>query len=514
MARQRRGGRDARVEARQSDLPEDVKPVRIGLSAHRLASLTEPEQQRIHQTVLDILSTIGLHNAPESTRRTLTEAGATLSADGRRILFSPSLVEDVLARCNRKPLLAARDPQWDIHPFGTNTYTATAGAAVQMFDYKTKRYHPSTLQDLYDSARICDEMEHVHYFQRTMVARDMEDPLDLDVNSLYACLHGTRKHIASSWTTADNLRACLPILYEVAGSEEAFRARPFASMSCCFVVPPLQFAEDACGCLEVAAEAGVPILLLSAGQAGATAPAPLALAIAQEMAECIAGIVYVEAVRPKAPFLIGPWPFVVDLRTGMMTGGSGEQALLMAGCGDMGRFYDLPTSVTAGMTDSKSPDAQSGYEKGYNYAMVLNSGANCVQEAAGMHASLLGYSHETAVLDNDALGAVLRTVRGIEVSEDNLSLELMRQCTVDGPGHFLAHDDTIARMQRDYIYPKYFDRFNIALWEEGGGVTAAERAHEYVVERLAHYHPHHIPEQVDRWIRDRYRIMLEVPPKT
>ena len=38
-----------------------------------------------------------------------------------------------------------------------------------------------------------------------------------------------------------------------------------------FVVPPLTFAEESCEVMAACIEAGLPVLLLSAGQAGATA---------------------------------------------------------------------------------------------------------------------------------------------------------------------------------------------------------------------------------------------------
>ncbi len=112
----------------------------------------------------------------------------------------------------------------------------------------------------------------------------------------------------------------------IAGGEDKWRARPFVSQSNCFVVPPLKFAQDACACLELAVHGGMPVLLLSAGQAGATAPAALAGAIVQEVAECLAGLVYVNAIKPGHPAIFGTWCFVSDLRTGAMSGGSPEQA--------------------------------------------------------------------------------------------------------------------------------------------------------------------------------------------
>ena len=198
------------------------------------------------------------------------------------------------------------------------------------------------------------------------------------------------------------------MLHMIAGSEEKWRERPFVSMSNCFVVPPMKFAVDACRCLEAGVRGGMPVLLLAAGQAGATSPASLVGAVVQEIAEVLGGLVYVNCIKPGAPAIFGPWPFVSDLRTGAMSGGSGEQALLMAACAQMAHYYDLTGGVCAGMTDSKVADAQAGYEKGYNYALVANAGANLIYEAAGMHASLLGFCLESLVIDNDAIGATLQ----------------------------------------------------------------------------------------------------------
>src|SRR5436305_2000151 len=109
---------------------------------------------------------------------------------------------------------------------------------------------------------------------------------------------------------------------------------------------------------------GMPVLLLSAAQAGATSHAALAGTVVQAVAECLAGLAYVNAVKPGVVAIWGPWPFVSDLRTGAMSGGSGEQALITAACAQMGHFYKLTVGSAAGMCDSKLPDIQAVYAKG------------------------------------------------------------------------------------------------------------------------------------------------------
>lgn len=503
----RRGGRAARRAERAS--PPAEPPVRAGLEGGRYAPLSEGELRAIHEAALDILETVGLADPIPSCVAACTARGARLDERGR-LCFPRGLVEDVIAAAPRDFALCGRDPELDVHPRGRRVHFGTAGAAVHIVDARSGRYRDSTLADLYDAARIVDRLEHLHLFQRPLVCRDIADPFEMEVNTLYACLAGTRKHVGVSFGHPRQLAAAREMLYLLAGSEDAFRARPFASLSCCFVVPPLKFAADACRVLEAAAYTGIPVLLLAAGQAGATSPAALAGAVAQAVAEVLAGLVYLHAVVPGAPAVLGPWPFVSDLRTGAMSGGSGEQALLMAACAQMGRFYDLPTGVASGMTDSKLCDQQAGYEIGINHALVANAGANILYEAAGMRASLLGFCLEGLVIDNDAIGAVLRTLKGIEVGPDSLSVEVVREVCVSGPGHYLGHAQTLDLMERAYLYPVVGDRSSPREWIERGATTVVDRAIGLTEDILRRHRPRYIERRIDEEIRRHLPIRL--PP--
>ena len=220
----------------------------------------------------------------------------------------------------------------------------------------------------------------------------------------------------------------------------------------------------------------MPVLLLSAGQAGATSPAALAGAVVQAVAECLAGLVYVNAIVPGAPAIFGPWPFVSDLRTGAMSGGSGEQGLLSAACAQMAQFYDLVGGVAAGMTDSKLPDMQAGCEKGLTTRSSPTPAPTWSTRRPGCMASLLGFAHESLVIDNDIIGAVLRTMRGIEVDDEALSVEVIREVCLEGPATILAARQTLELMQNDYVYPLVGDRTSPKEWIELGSTDVVERA--------------------------------------
>ena len=503
----RSGGRAARRAARAAPLANHLRPIRPGMEGGQYKPLTPSDMDQIHQAALRALADIGLADAPPSGIDYMTRAGAELGDDGR-LRFPPALVEDTIASANRQITLCGRDPAHDIDLGGTRVHYGTAGAAVHMVDIDGHSYRESTVQDLHDAARIADQLENIHFLQRPMVCRDIADNREMDINTVYACCAGTTKHVGTSFTEPDFARDAIELLHMIAGGEDAWRARPFVSNTNCFVVPPMKFATESCQVMEVCIEGGMPVLLLSAGMAGATAPSTVAGAIVQAVAECLAGLVYVNAVKPGHPAIFGTWPFGLDLRTGAMSVGSGEQALLSAGCAQMHQYYGVPGGAAAGASDSKMPDMQAGWEQMCSNVMAGLSGLNMVYEAAGMHASLLGFCHESLILGDDIIGQAMRCLRGIEVTDETLALDQIRQVCLGGSGHYLGTEQTLARMQTDHVYPTLGDRTSPKEWEELGKPDLIERAKARKVEILSSRAAARFDPVLDQAIRDRFNIHL------
>jgi trimethylamine--corrinoid protein Co-methyltransferase len=484
-----------------------MRPVRAGLSGGTYNPLSTTDVAAIHEAALRALEEIGLADAPPSGIAYMTAAGAILGPD-KRLRFPRALVEDMLAIAHRDLTLCGRDPAHDLHLSGTRVHYGTAGAAVHVVDVEGRNYRESTVADLHNAARLVDKLDNIHFLQRPMVCRDIPDNREMDLNTIYACCAGTKKHVGVSFTEVGFVADAFDMLHLIAGGEDKWRARPFVSNSNCFVVPPMKFATESCLVMEACIAGGMPVLLLSAGQAGATAPAPIAGAIVQAVAECLAGVVYVNSIKPGYPAIFGTWPFVSDLRTGAMSGGSGEQALLTAGCAQMHRFYGLPGGAAAGIADAKLPDMQAGWEQMCSNVMAGLSGLNMVYEAAGMHASLLGFCLESLVLGDDLIGQALRCVRGIEVNEETLGLETMRDVCLKGPGHYLGSGQTLALMQTEYIYPVVADRKSPKEWEEKKKPDLIRSAIARKDAILSHPSSAMWDLETDAAIRERFRIHL------
>ena len=500
----RRRGRSDRLK--QAKEPDAHPPVWPGVIGGRLKPLSPDEVQLVEDGALSLLETLGVSQAIPSMIRHVTASGGTLTGDGR-LRFPRTLVQHTIAGARRDFTLCGQSPAHDLRIEGARVHMSTGGAAPGVFDIDTGAYRPSTLADLYDAARLVDAMENIHHFSRPVVARDVEDNAAMDLNTAYACLMGTSKHASISITEPGNVPAIAELCYAIAGGEAAFRTRPFLTVMVCHVVPPMRFAEEACEVLEAAVKAGFPVQLISAGQAGATSPATIAGSLVQAVAETLAGLVFARLIDPEVKAIFAPKPLVADLRTGSMSGGGGEQAILMAAAAQMGRHWDLPTSSIAGITDAKALDAQYGAEKSLAVAMAAHAGANIVTQAAGIHASLLAVSLEGYVSDNDLLGNILRTIRGVEATPENIAADVIAS-VCRGPGHYLGEVHTFDRMKSDYFYPRVGDRRTPAEWQEDGGLTVGEVAKDKVRELLANHFPGHIPDEIDRALRNRFDLRL------
>ncbi|HJO99850.1 MAG: trimethylamine methyltransferase family protein [Acidimicrobiales bacterium] len=506
--RRRPGGRAARVAARAAGPAGDKRPVRPGMSGGRYAPLSESECRQVYEAALSLLEEIGMGSPIQEFIDVVTAAGGHVIED--RLHFPRALVEEAISTAASSFTWYGFDDNRSIDVGGDRVHFGTAGAAVSVWDHETRRHRPSTLLDVYDVARLVDTLEHIHFHVRTLVPRDMVEARDLDLNTAYAVAMGTTMPIGTSFFQPEHVVETVEMFDQMLGGRTgSFAERPFCVANNTFVVPPLRYAEDAAEAMVAQVRAGMPINLLSAGQAGATSPAALAGSLAQALAECLSALTFVNLMKPGHPCVMGLWPFVSDLRTGAMTGGSGAEAVLNAAAAQMANWLNLPSGVPAGMADSKMPDNQAGHEKGMTVALAGNAGANLVYESAGMLASLLACSFEGLVIDNDMLGAVNRTVRGIEVNPETLSTEVIRE-VVHGAGHFLDQDQTLSIMQTEYVYPEIGDRLSPEDWFDAGATSADERAREHVRKVLSTHFPSHIPPDVDAAVRDRFDIHLPV----
>jgi trimethylamine--corrinoid protein Co-methyltransferase len=471
--------------------------------------LKDEDVKRIHEASLDVLERTGIEVMPSECREIFREAGAKVDDKNNRVFIPRRMIEDALATARDEVVLCGRDPKHDIILGGTRVYMGTGGAAVKVLDLETQYVRESTLADVAKIGRLVDALDNIHFYLRACVARDIPKE-HLDLNTYYAAITNTTKHVTGNCFNVDSVRDVINMAEMIAGGPKALRERPFISFTTCWTVSPLRYAQETVEVLTEVVRQEMPVFLSSAPQSGATSPAALAGTLVQINAEELSGITYCQLVKPGTPVVLGYVPSVSDLRTGNFVGGAAEFALMNAAAAQIGQFYNLPVYNSSGLTDSKVPDIQAGYEKGITGLAAALAGANYIHHSAGFLESMLTVAYEQYVIDDDINGSIMRAVRGIEVTDETLSVDLIDQ-VCRGEGHFLGTQQSLQLMNTEYYYPHTGDRQQRQDWEDDGRLDMWERARNKARQILATHQPEPIPPEIDAAIREQFEILL--PPE-
>lgn len=499
-----RRGRRARKSAREdTSAPSRIEPVKGG----QFRPLSDSDIEKIHEAALTILEEIGMGGVPDELARAAKDGGLPLSEDGR-LRFPRVWIKEMLTWLPKEVTLCGRTPDRDIRLGVGETHYATGGMAVRMVDIDSGDWRPSSLRDLYDCARLVDHLPNIQVFNRTCVPSEITDLRAFDLSIAYACAAGTTKPLGIGFNLPEHVGECIELFDMILGGEGKFAERPFATCNTCAVVPPMMYGEDNTVVAMEAARLDFPVKMTNAAQAGATAPAALAGTLAQTVAESLAGFAMVQLAKKGAPVIWANWPFVSDLRTGAFSGGGGEIAVLNAASAQIARWYGVPNSVSGGMTDAKTMDAQYGYEKGMTDLAAGLAGADVIYESSGMIGSIVGCALEAYVIDDEMLGSIRQVIRGIEITDASLSVDVIRDVCLNGPGHFLGHAQTLDLMNTAYEYPALASREPADAWVEAGQPDLREKAKMRTREILESA-PHCVSPELDRQIRRRFPIIVD-----
>jgi len=206
-------------------------------------------------------------------------------------------------------------------------------------------------------------------------------------------------------------------------------------------------------------------------------------------------------VNPGTPAIFGSVASIADFRDLKYITGAIEMGLLNAASAQIAQFYQLPFYATAGMSDTKTIDAQCGYESALSTLLCALSGANFIHDAAGLLDFALSASYEKYVVDNEILGMVMRAVEGIKVDEDTLAFDLIK--SVGPGGNFVSARHTRKHMRTEHYQPALSDREHLEEWQARGSRDTFSRARDQVEDILASP-GYRLPDEV------RQRILKEI----
>ena len=479
-----------------------------GFSGGIYKPLSEADVETIHEASLKILEYTGVtyETGLDGMLAMLGKAGASVDRENIRIYFPRDLIMEQAAKAPAQVVLYSRDGQNDLDLTENRVHLGTGGAAVKILDLETQDPRPTTLNDLYRLGRLVDQLENIHFFLRPCIPTDIPES-EYDVNTYYACLKSTAKHVMSGVNDVDGLHQVIDLAAILAGGKDQLQARPFVSVITSFAISPLKLCTQSTLIMQEAARNQIPVALSAAPMSGSTSPITMAGTLAQLHAEQLAGICICQLTNPGVPLLYGGIPGRANLVSMGYLGGAIECGMMNAAIHQLSHHIQVPNYNSSGLTDSKIPDAQAGWEKAATTLLAAMGGSNFVHHAAGMLESMLTVAYEQYVIDDEIIGMCGKVLKGIDVDAERLALDVIE--AVGPGGNFMLADHTVEHIRSEYyLGSPITDQQNRELWEQDGAMDARTRGRQIAKRILAEAPISYIPEDLDMAIRKKFNILL------
>lgn len=448
-----------------------------------LKVVTEEGLELIEHNADIILAEIGMEfrGDPEVLAQ-LRRAGADVQ--GERVRFEPGMCRTII-RATAPPMFTqhARNPDRSICIGGNHTVLAPAGGAPFVHDLDRGRRY-ATLEDLRNLISLVQTIPSL-----SLAAGWIAAPMDKELSQrhLYA--------MESQFLLSDKPAICVgagttcvedgvKMASLVFG--EKFIQQNTVLYGSVNTNSPLVLDATMMEGMKVLAQANQAVTVSPYMLSGAMGPVGLAGALAQQLAEAMAGLALYQLLRPGAPCTMGTFIGAISMQTGGPAFGTPESMLGSAAAVELARRLGVPSNNAGGaVTASRVPDAQAAYESALTLHTNLLSGANIIHHCGGWLEGGLTAGYEKLMLDADLCSSVSAFTRGIDLSEVGQSLDAIRE--VQPGGHFLGASHTMRHFETALWRPSIWDSKTFEQWNEEGSLDAAQRANALWKRRLADF---------------------------
>jgi len=464
--------------------------------------LDASQTEAIHEASLDILENTGATFLSQQAQRILAEAGARANGKTGSVRIPRSLVKETLRHCPSEFRLYARNPKYNLQIGGKNQYMTCGGEYPYILDLESGTRRPALSSDLVPIIKVTDALENISVGGSYMIA-----PSDMPEEYRHierGVLHYKYTSKTTHWDTegyvgqSGELGAThnLQLAAVISGGMQQLSKKPIGTASICPSSPMIYDIGLTDDIIEYARHR-VPILIEPMDNTGATSPNTIAGSLVQTNATVLAGLTLVQLINPGSPVVYGSIPVSLDLRTGIPAAGCPEAALRCAGGAEMARYYGLPSAMSGGVTDSKLPDVQAGFESALTMLTTVLAGANWIRVVAGALEYHFTASFEMLVIHDELFGMAMRIARGIEVNEDTLAVSLIKKIA-PLRGHYMGEKHTLDHLSAERYLSKLSDKRTRGDWEKAGSRHLADVAKERVKVILAVHQPEPLPKDIEK----------------
>jgi trimethylamine--corrinoid protein Co-methyltransferase len=464
--------------------------------------LTEEGLSLIEHNADTILEEIGIDFRDDEEALALCrEAGAEV--DGMRVRFPRGLCRSIIqSSAPREFMQHARNPACSVKIGGDSLVCVPAYGPPFVRDLDGGRRY-ATIEDFRNFVKLAYMSPSLHHSGGTVC-----EPVDLPVNKrhldmVYSHLRLSDKPFMGSVTAPERAQDTIDMAKIAFGDDfidPATGSEKTVIINLINANSPMTFDDTMLGAAKVYARANQACVVSPFILAGAMSPVTVAGTAAQILAEALAGLAFVQMVRPGAPVVFGTFASSVSMQSGAPTFGSPEPAMVMYVTASLARRLGVPYRSGGGLCGSKLPDAQASYEAANTLQAAALAGVNFMLHTAGWLEGGLVMGYEKFILDADQASMLPALLKGVDLSENGQAMDALREV---GPGnHFLGCSHTQANFETAFWRSGIADNNSFEQWESEGSLDAAQRANKRWKDMLASYEAPSIDPGVDEALCD------------
>ncbi|CVK21855.1 trimethylamine methyltransferase family protein [Sporomusa sphaeroides] len=407
-----------------------------------VATMTEDLKQ-IHLATVKILEKTGMKFLHPDVIELLQKNG--IKVDGQTAYFTEEQLLEWIGKAPSSFAMYARNSKYDITVGGDNVECFPAYGPPLVLELDGSK-RPAQMEDYVRFLKLYQQCDHFNANGGMIV-----QPADQGIGALlYATLLHSDKCIVTGSGKADEVEALMDMLGIVFGKADLVnkpRATTIVNTN-----TPLQLDRTMLETLLVFTKYSQPAVIAACAMAGTTAPITLAGTMALHNAEVLAGIAVAQMMNPGTPVVYGTQTTTSDMKSGSIASGSPEGALCYQYGARLAKAYGLPCRGGGAVTDAKSLSIQAGYESMLTLLAAHGAKTNIIIHAAGIVDSYSCISYEKLIADFEIIGMVRRFLKGIEVNEETLAIDVINNVGI--AGHFLTQTHTMRHCRKESFLPE------------------------------------------------------------
>lgn len=469
---------------------------RKGIKCGNLRVLTDKQIKLIHDSTMRLLEKSGVRVLNQNALEIYHDNGCKVDFDKKIVKINEDVLMNFLSKAPDNFILYGKNEDYDLNIDCNSSYLMGGGAAIKVLDMDGNYREPDST-DLNNFIRLQDALPNIDIVCPLVIPKD----IDAEISELYMSaeiMKNTFKN-CDAW-----VQSSLEVDYQTKIAEiitgEKFSSRPIFTL-CIDLISPMLQPYDVLDTMIGAVKRDVPVYIEVNAMMGSTSPITIAGTLVQQSINILSGIALAQMVKKGAPCFYSIASAAADMKSGVYMGGDPTTDLLNVATVQIAHYYNIPINIGTGL-NSKIPDIQAGYERGFQNMASVAGGGNIIHLGAGILGQMIIANYELTVIDDEIWGMCRNFFKDVFVDRERISEEVIKRVFLHNKREYLSEEHTMKFLKENIWDMKVTDKKSYEVWNRNGRKGAINKAKEIAMDLIRNHHPNIVDENKDKLINN------------